>query len=150
LPKKGRYSRKHRGGTYPTSSFIFELHDEILAASGGTAGFKDLGQVLSAIDAPMRGVGGQDHYPTLFWKVAALGYLIANNHGFLDANKRTALNTVETTLGWNGEYVKWSQESKVLIFKLLGAGHLTMEGLRFALLSACGYDVDQYLDLQDK
>lgn len=31
--------------------------------------------------------------------------------------------------------------------KLLGAGYLTIDGLRFALLAACGYDVDQYHDL---
>ena len=97
----------------------------------------------------MRGVGSQNIYPTFFWKVAALGYLIANNHGFLDANKRTALNTVELTLAWNAEHPKWSQESKVLVFKLIGAGYLNLEGLRFALLDACGYDVDQYDDLRE-
>lgn len=39
--------------------------------------------------------------------------------------------------------------TKTIIMKLLGAGFLDMEGLRFALLSACGYDVDQYDDLKD-
>lgn len=86
---------------------------------------------------------------SFFWKVAALGSLIAQNHGFSDANKRTALLTMETTLQWNGEYPKWSQETKVIVMKLVGAGHLSLEGLRFALLAACGHNVDQYDDLKD-
>lgn len=128
--------------------FVFALHDQILEQFGGNEGVRDRGLVLSALEAPIRGSSGEDFYPTFFTKVAALGYLIANNHGFTDANKRTALNTVEITLSWNAEHPRWSQETKVLVFKLLGAGHLGQEGLRFALLSACGYDVDQYDDLR--
>ena len=55
---------------------------------------------------------------------------------------------MEITLKWNSEFPKWSQETKTLIMKLVGAGHLSHEGLRFALLAACGYDVDHYNDLQ--
>lgn len=126
-----------------------KLHDEILDEFGGTPGFKDEGQVESALAAPTRGGVEGDYYPTFFWKVAALGFLLTNNHGFSDANKRTALIVMEITLQWNGEYPKWSQETKVLVMKLVGAGHLSMEGLRFSLLAACGYDVDQYHDLDD-
>lgn len=132
---------------FPTPLFVFELHDGILEEFGGTSGFKDRGQVISALAAPTRAFDLQETYPTFFSKVAALGYLITQNHGFSDANKRTALLTMETTLVWNGEYPRWSQETKVLVMKLLGAGYLTINGLRFALLAACGYDVDQYHDL---
>lgn len=151
MPKPGggaRYAYRHRGWRYPTPVYVFVLHDAIMAADDKAAGVLDEGRVLSALDAPTRGFGGLDLYPTPFWKVAALGFLIANNHGFADGNKRTALLTVETTLRWNGEYPQWSQESKALVFKLVGAGHLSLEGLRYALLSACGHDVDQYDDLQ--
>ncbi|GGS13658.1 hypothetical protein GCM10008961_01030 [Deinococcus knuensis] len=143
-----RYDYKHRGRKYPSPFFVYLLHDEILEAFGGTPGFKDRGQVESALAAPTRGVGPEDVYTTFFWKVAALGYLLIQNHGFSDANKRTALNVMEITLKWNGEYPKWSQETKTLIVKLVGAGHLSLEGLRYALLSACGYDVDHYNDLR--
>lgn len=150
MPKPGRYNRKYRGKSYPTPVFVFSLHDDILAEFGGEPGFKDQGQVLSALEAPVRSAGGEDAYPAFFWKVAALGFFITNNHGFTDANKRTALLTMEATLQWNGEYPKWSQETKVLVMKLVGAGHLSLEGLRFALLAACGYNVDQYNDLVGK
>ena len=125
------------------------LHDAILEEFGGTAGFKDEGLVLSALDAPRKTFDREDVYTTFFWKVAALGYLLVQNHGFSDANKRTALNVMELTLQWNGEFPKWSQETKTLMVKLMGAGHLSMEGMRFALLSACGYDIDHYDDLKD-
>lgn len=145
----GRYDKKHRGRKYPTPDFVYQLHDGILEKFGGTPGFKDEGLVLSALEAPFRGMGRQDVYPTFFWKVAALGFLLIQNHGFSDANKRTALNVMEITLEWNGEYPRWSQATKTLIVKLVAAGHLSHEGLRFALLSACGYNVDQYDDLRD-
>lgn len=108
---------------------------------------KNEGEILSALEAPVRHFGGSDLYPTFFWKVAALGYFIASNHGFNDANKRTALLTVEATLAWNAEHPRWSQETKTLIFQLVGGGFLDKEGLRFSLLAACGYDIDNYNDL---
>lgn len=127
---------------------MFELHDAILAEFGGTPGFRDEGLVRSALEAPIRGSEGEDRYPTFFWKVAALGYLLTENHGFTDANKRTALSVMEFTLKWNGEFPRWSQETKTLIMKMIAAGYIDLEGVRFALLSACGHNVDQYHDLE--
>lgn len=81
------------------------------------------------------------NYPTHFDKVSAIGYFIARNHGFNDANKRTALTVVTQTLEWNGHYLEWSEETETLIFRLLGFGELSARGLKYALLNACGFDV---------
>lgn len=142
---KKQYSYKHRGWSYPTLDFVLELHEAALEF-GGIAGFKDgrdgYGMVASAVDAPIRaGIDG-DYYPSKFDKVAALGWLIARNHGFNDANKRTATAVVLQTLEWNGEYPGWSEDTQFLIFRLVGFGALTKEGLKFALLDACEYDVN--------
>jgi death-on-curing protein len=53
---------------------VLALHRRILAESGGTAGVRDLGAIASAVSRPKVSVGGQDAYPTLIEKAAALGY----------------------------------------------------------------------------
>jgi death on curing protein len=103
-------------------------------------GIKDEGALLSALEAPIRSAGSEDAYFTFFDKVAALGLLIARNHPFTDANKRTSLLLMSQTLEWNGYYPTWSDETQVMVISLFGAGHLEMKGLRHALLLACELD----------
>lgn len=141
---KRQYSYRHKGWSYPTLDFVCVLHDTSIEEFGGIAGFKDSdrgsGLVASAVETPTKAVGGQDLYPSKFDKVAALAYFIARNHGFNDANKRTALAVAATTLEWNSKYLQWSEETEILIFRLVGFGALSKEGLKYALLDACGYD----------
>jgi death on curing protein len=137
---KNVYTYKHRGWTFPTLGFTLNVHDRALELAGGLPGIKDEGALLSALEAPVRSVGGEDAYFTLFEKVAALGYLVACNHPFSDANKRTSLLLMSQTLKWNAHYPKWSAETRIMVMSLLGAGHLEMKGLRHALLLACELD----------
>jgi death-on-curing protein len=67
------------------------LHDQIIDASGGAKGFHDEKLVRSALARPMQSAFGEDMYGDLFMKAAALLDSIANNHGFRDGNKRTAM-----------------------------------------------------------
>lgn len=67
------------------------IHDHIIDASGGSRGFHDEGLIKSAIARPMHSVMGEDAYPDVFSKAAALLDAIARNHGFRDGNKRTAM-----------------------------------------------------------
>jgi death on curing protein len=137
---KKPYTHKHRGKVYPTLGASLWLHDRALELAGGLPGIKDEGALLSALEAPIRSAGGQDAYFTFFEKVTALGFLIARNHPFSDANKRTSLLLMKQTLEWNGYYPTWSDETQVMVVSLLGAGHLEMTGLRHALLLACELD----------
>lgn len=138
MPTSNRYSYRYRGWDFPTLAFVLRSHDLILENFGGEPGLRDRGLVESALDAPIRSAGGEDAYHTFFEKVAALGYLIASFHGFTDGNKRTALATVTQTLEWNGHYLEWGAKTEVMVFSLVGAGHLKAEGLRHALLMGCG------------
>ncbi len=67
------------------------LHDAIIEASGGAKGFHDENLVKSALARPEQSAFGKDMYPDAFSKAAALLDSIANNHGFRDGNKRTAM-----------------------------------------------------------
>jgi len=67
------------------------IHDEIIDASGGVKGLHNEGLIRSALARPLHSVGGEDAYVTVYEKAAALLDSIANNHGFRDGNKRTAM-----------------------------------------------------------
>lgn len=70
---------------------ITYIHDEIIDASGGVKGLHDEGLVRSALARPLQSIGGVDAYATPYEKAAAVLDSIANNHGFRDGNKRTAM-----------------------------------------------------------
>ncbi|MGH0950778.1 type II toxin-antitoxin system death-on-curing family toxin [Bacillus mycoides] len=65
-------------------------------------GVKDLGLLESAVDRPKSSAFGDDAYPTIFEKAAALFESIGKNHAFLNANKRTAFIAMNLFLGYNG------------------------------------------------
>jgi death-on-curing protein len=67
------------------------IHDQIIDASGGSKGFHNEGLIKSALARPLHSVMGEDAYPDMFSKAAALLDAIARNHGFRDGNKRTAM-----------------------------------------------------------
>jgi death-on-curing protein len=71
--------------------FLTYIHDQIIDASGGVKGFHNKGLIESALARPLQSVIGKDAYSNPYTKAAALLDSIANNHGFRDGNKRTAM-----------------------------------------------------------
>lgn len=51
---------------------------------------RDVGLVASAVARPQTSVFGEDAYPDLHTKAAALLHSLAPNHAFVDGNKRVA------------------------------------------------------------
>lgn len=60
----------------------------------------------SAINRPQQSAFGEDAYPTLFLKAAALFESLAQNHAFHSANKRTAFAALYYFLRYNGHHLK--------------------------------------------
>ena len=81
---------------------ILNLHSHVLAQSGGAQGIRDLGALESAVAQPRMTFGGQDLYPSISDKAAALAFSLINNHPFIDGNKRTGHAAMETFLVLNG------------------------------------------------
>jgi|GEM_PF-186555 len=71
--------------------FLTYIHDQIIDATGGVKGFHNKGLVESALARPLQSIMGKDAYSNVYTKAAALLDSIANNHGFRDGNKRTAM-----------------------------------------------------------
>lgn len=91
---------------------ILHLHEQIIAASGGSAGLREQGLLESAVYRPQASFGGQDLYPDLFSKAAALGHSIIQNHPFVDGNKRTGFEAMRLFLRLNGYDLHASVEQK--------------------------------------
>lgn len=65
---------------YLTLIEVLELHRRILEQSGGALGIRDMGLLESAIAQPRMTFGGEDLYPSLLEKAAALGFSLIMNH----------------------------------------------------------------------
>lgn len=95
---------------YPKT--VLFLHQQILERFGGSAGVRDGGLLESAVYRPQATFGGQDLYPDLFIKTAALGHSLIRNHPFVDGNKRTGFEAMRLMLRENGCDLRASIEAK--------------------------------------
>ncbi|QGG54408.1 type II toxin-antitoxin system death-on-curing family toxin [Paenibacillus sp. B01] len=68
---------------------------------GEQVGVKEAGLLESAFHRPQTSVLGQDAYPTIFDKAAALFESLGQNHPFHNANKRTAFTAMVISLRYN-------------------------------------------------
>lgn len=91
---------------------VIYLHNEIVAASGGSVGLRDPGLLESAVYRPQATFGGQDLYLDLYVKAAALGHSLISNHPFIDANKRTGYEAMRLMLRKNGVDIHASVNDK--------------------------------------
>jgi death on curing protein len=59
-------------------------------AVGGPIHVRDIGLLEAAVHRPRASVLGQDAYPDVFTKAAALLHSLARNHALVDGNRRLA------------------------------------------------------------
>ena len=69
---------------------------------GGEPVVRDYGLLESALARPQASAFGQDAYPDLEHKAAALLHSVARNHALVDGNKRLALAATLAFMGMNG------------------------------------------------
>ncbi|HEU4713299.1 MAG TPA: type II toxin-antitoxin system death-on-curing family toxin [Pyrinomonadaceae bacterium] len=77
---------------------VISLHSLLIAQSGGSSGLRDRGALESAVAQPEASFGGEDLYPELASKAAALGHSMIQNHPFVDGNKRVGHGAIEVFL----------------------------------------------------
>jgi death-on-curing protein len=112
---------------YLTLEEVLELHRLLLEQSGGLDGVRDLGGLDSALAQPQMTFGGQDLYPSLAEKAAALGFSLVCNHPFMDGNKRVGHAALETFLVLNGWELTASVDEQEQVILRLAAGTLKRE-----------------------
>jgi death-on-curing protein len=83
---------------------LWTIHELLIETFGGMRGVTEhgFGKLEAALAAPDLSMFGEDLYPTLHDKAAALFHGIVRSHGFTDGNKRVALVSLIVYLQWHG------------------------------------------------
>ena len=103
---------------------VLALHRMVISQSGGINGTRDIHALESSVAQPYLTFGGENLYPTLVEKAAALGFSLVMNHAFLDGNKRIGHAAMETFLILNGYEIRATVDEQETIILRLAAGEL--------------------------
>jgi len=82
---------------YLTTIEVLAIHADQIERYGGSAGVRDPGLLEAALFRPQTG-----YYADLIEEAAALWESLAQNHPFIDGNKRAAFAVTYTFLAING------------------------------------------------
>jgi len=106
---------------------VLRLHARVIATSGGGAGLRDLGRLQSALAQPLASYDGQDLYPDLVSKAAALAFSLIQGHPFVDGNKRIGHASMEVMLLLNGFGIDASVDEQESVILVVAAGEMEHE-----------------------
>jgi death on curing protein len=98
---------------YLTLSELIYVNGKVLNNQqilSGKQKIRDLALLEAAVARPAASAFGEDAYPTLNDKVAALLHSITRSHPFIDGNKRTATVAAILMFQVNGQRVVWEPE----------------------------------------
>lgn len=93
-------------------------------ATGQAPDIRDPGLLEAAVLRPQTSVFGEDAYPTLQGKAAALGHSIARNHALVDGNKRLSLAGLIAFLGVNGRRLTLTNDRAYDLIIAISTGEL--------------------------
>jgi death-on-curing protein len=114
---------------YLSLAQVVEVQQDLLGAFGGLAGIRDRAGLESAVARPAMTFGGEDLYPDLAAKSAALMHSLVLNHPFIDANKRVGAAAAELLLDINGIALAADDEEFEAITLATARGELSAEAL---------------------
>jgi death-on-curing protein len=98
-----------------TANEVVELHEKLIAATGGSSGIRDIRLLESAVLGCYQSFGGEDLYPTIIEKAARMAFTICNNHPFIDGNKRVAVASMLIILRINDISLLYTQQELVTL-----------------------------------
>ncbi len=120
-----------RGTEYLSLEDLLDLVNAL-----GAGPVRDLGLLDSACHRPQASFFGQEAYPTLTAKAAALMHSLAGNHALVDGNKRLALLATVVFLRINGYGLDLSDDAAFDLTMAVAAGQLDVDGICKRLLLA--------------
>ena len=106
---------------------VSAIHKRQLAEHGGALGVRDEGLLQSALAAPKN----RWHYEKcgIGELAACYAFHLANNHPFVDGNKRTAYVCMRLFLQLNGVDLTADKQEKIRVMLDLSAGKLSFDEL---------------------
>ena len=110
---------------YLTLAEALAIHDDQIERYGGSPGVRDLGLLEAALFRPQTG-----YYADLVEEAAALWESLAQNHPFIDGNKRVAFAATYTFLAINGARIATDSEATYrFVARLYEANDFTFNNL---------------------
>lgn len=111
---------------------IYLIVPELLHVAERALGFeakvRDLGLLEAAAARPAASAFGQDAYPGLDEKAAALLHSLARNHALVDGNKRLALAGMIAFYGLNGRRLNLTNDEAYDLVMAVADGRLDAVG----------------------
>ena len=92
--------------------------------------------LLTALTTPFQGAFGQEAFPTLIDKAAALVFLLIANHPFRDGNKRIAGDALRLFLGRNGSPLDATPDDLRALTRLVTTIHEPRDARLLAWIAA--------------
>ncbi len=108
---------------------VLALHKAQIDEYGGAHGLRERGSLESALARPQMTFGGEDLYPGIADKGAALWHSLVMNHPFIDGNKRIGAMAAELFLGLNGVDLLATDEELVETTMAAARGEMSAEAL---------------------
>ena len=109
-------------------ALVLALHERQLAEHGGGIGVRDENLLESALARPQQLLAYGDPAPDLAALAASLACALANNHPFVDGNKRTAAVACETFILLNDAALEASDDELYPRYLGLAEGSLDEAG----------------------
>ncbi|MEV5499004.1 type II toxin-antitoxin system death-on-curing family toxin [Nonomuraea fuscirosea] len=107
---------------YLTLEQVLELAE---AELGDVLVVRDLGLLDSAVHRPASSMFGQEAYPDLITKAAALLQSLAVNHPLIDGNKRLSWLVTDVFLRYNGVELDTDDDSAYDLVIAVASGKMT-------------------------
>jgi death-on-curing protein len=101
---------------------VLRIHASMVEVYGGAAGVRDMGLLQSAVAMPQASYGGKTLHPTLFDQAAAYLYHLAQNHPFLDGNKRIGAASTLIFLAMNDVQIADDEDRLVALTMSVASG----------------------------
>lgn len=114
---------------YLSLAQVVELHQELVEDFGGRQGIRDRAGLEAAVARPSMTFGGEDLYPDLPSKAAALFHSLTLNHPFFDGNERIAAAAAELMLDVNGAALEAGDEAFEAVTLATARGEMSAEAL---------------------
>jgi death-on-curing protein len=106
-----------------TLEHVLAIHADLIRRFGGDPGVLNPGMVQYCAGLTQMMFSGQQAYPTLIEKAAALGHALIANHCFADGNKRVGFGAADVFLRINGYKIAATLEvAEAAVLAAAGAG----------------------------
>jgi death on curing protein len=107
---------------------VIELHDYVLARTGGSSGLRDEGLLESALARPLNR-WSYEAVEDIRDLAATYGIGLAKNHPFIDGNKRAAFLGVGLFLELNGWMLTATDDDAIRTFYAVAASQMDEDAL---------------------